>query len=513
MTTLKRFRNPVLRGFYPDPSICRAGDRFYLVNSSFEFFPGLPIHSSRNLVDWDWVGYAYTRKSQFDLTEAGSSRGLFAPTLRFHDGMFYLCVTDVSVLGNCILHSRDIGGPWSDPMPVAQTGIDPSLFFDDDGIAYFCTNATVGSQQGIALSIVDPMTGKLRSSIRHICGGSGGRYPEAPHLYRTRDKYYLMLAEGGTEYGHMETLFRSDSPWGPYEPCPGNPILSHRNLGSHPIQGTGHADICEDGQGNWWAVCLGIRPIGPLLHNLGRETFLAPVHWDGEGWFTIGDNGTLSLEMEGKLGGPQRPIGAIWEPSFPADSLDPEWNSIRNPAPWRFTSFPAVRGYRIQGSQETLSDPTGSPAFLGRRQDEMQCRFQVAVKLVGTRQTETSLAFGEAGIAAYYNDSYHYEIYITQRDACLYVHLRRRIHDMEAETASAVILNLGDPVSLRIVADRNRYTFAYRETGKDWKILGSGLTAGLCSEGTHQMSFTGVYLGLYAVEGIGEFTDCLYSRE
>jgi len=272
------YRNPVLAGFHPDPSVCRVGSDYYLVVSSFEFFPGLPVFHSTNLTDWEPVSFAWHRESQFDMAAAGASRGLFAPTIRFHSGEFFITVTDVSGTGNCIIRSGTPYGPWSDPVPVAQGGIDPSLFFDDDGTAYFCTNADVGGIQGIALSVVNPVTGKLRSPVRHICPGSGGRWPEAPHLYKFDGLYYLMLAEGGTEYGHMETLFRSASPWGPYVPCPHNPILSHRNALANPVQCTGHADLVEDGKGNYWAVFLGVRPLpGLLLHNLGRETFLAPV--------------------------------------------------------------------------------------------------------------------------------------------------------------------------------------------------------------------------------------------
>jgi len=187
----------------------------------------------------------------------------------------------------------------------------------DDGTAFFCTNAEVDGSTGIALSVINPVTGALRSPVRHICAGTGGRWPEAPHLYKFDGLYYLMLAEGGTEYGHMETLFRSESPWGPYTPCPTNPVLSHRDAVSNPVQCTGHADIVDDGAGNLWAVFLGVRTLpGVLLHNLGRETFLSPVVQDAAGWFSIGNGGIVGLEMEGPLPGEARPYTRDWKPSY-----------------------------------------------------------------------------------------------------------------------------------------------------------------------------------------------------
>lgn len=524
-----RYQNPVIPGFHPDPSVCRVGNDFYLVNSTFEFFPGIPIYHSRNLVDWELVGHAWTRKSQFDMTGASASRGLFAPTIRFHSGEFFITVTNVSGTGNCILRSGKIEGPWSDPVPVAQGGIDPSLFFDDDGTAYFCSNATVDGKEGIALSVINPVTGETRISARHIARGSGGRWPEAPHIYKYHGLYYLALAEGGTEYGHMETLFRSASPWGPYIACPHNPILTHRDDAKNPIQCVGHADLVDDADGNTWAVCLGVRTLADtLLHNTGRETYLAPVRWDDDLWFTVGDGGIISTEMSGPLPSPPLKKRGRWVPSFEGDGIDPEWNFVRNPDMERFSFDASSRSIGIEGGRENLSETTLSPSLVARRQEDIECEFSAEVTLEKPASDDRRAASNdactrsddmraEAGIVAYCSDSYHYEIALRFSGNKLRATLRRRIHDLEAETADVIVGEIdnqaGVTVSLRIAANKDFYRFEYRTGDGEWLPLGKGMTAGLCTEGTHRMSFTGAYLGLYAVNAKASFSNIAYERK
>ena len=306
-----KYRNPIISGYNPDPSICRVGDDYYIVNSSFEYFPGVPVYHSKNLVNWELIGNCLDRKSQLLLEKCKPSGGIYAPTLRYHDGTFFMTTTNVSHKGNFIVHTKDIKKGWSEPVWIDQGGIDPSLLFDDDGTVYFLSTATdEQGEAGIFMCEINPFTGEKLTESVVISRGCGGRYAEGPHLYKWFGKYYLMLAEGGTEYGHMETMLRSDFPYGPYEACPHNPILTHRDDMREEIYCTGHADMMEDHNGNWWMVCLAIRPCEEksnrvLLHNLGRETFLAPVVWDEEGWPVVGDKGLISLEMDGPLPGPE----------------------------------------------------------------------------------------------------------------------------------------------------------------------------------------------------------------
>ena len=297
-----QYNNPIISGFNPDPSVCRVGEDFYLVTSTFEFFPGVPVYHSKNLVNWTLTGHCLTRDSQLPLEKVHPSGGIYAPTIRHHDGVFFMTTTNVSHGGNFIVHTKDPAGEWSEPAYVNQGGIDPSLFWDDDGSCYFCSNAGMDGKAGIVGCRIDPMTGEMLSEGVFLSAGAGGRYCEAPHIFKRGEYYYLLMAEGGTEYGHMVTIMRARSPLGPYdEACPHNPILSHRDDGFSPIQCTGHADIFDDQNGNSWLVCLGTRPFINMLHHLGRETFLAPVVWNEEGWPVVGDNGRIALEMDAPL--------------------------------------------------------------------------------------------------------------------------------------------------------------------------------------------------------------------
>ena len=223
-----KYTNPIIPGFYPDPSICRVGEDYYLVTSSFEYFPGVPIFHSRDLIHWRQIGHCLTTATQLPLAQAGSSKGIFAPTLRYHAGRFYMVTTNVSVGKHFYVSTDDPAGQWSEPIWIDQSGIDSSLFFDDDGTVYF----TWTKLNGIYQAEIAIQTGELKHEPQLIWKGTGGRYPEAPHLYKINGSYYLMIAEGGTEYGHMETIARAESPWGSFQPCPHNPILTHRNQGA-----------------------------------------------------------------------------------------------------------------------------------------------------------------------------------------------------------------------------------------------------------------------------------------
>ena len=299
-STTKRFKNPVIPGFNPDPSICRVGNDFYLVTSSFEYFPGVPLYHSRDLVHWRLTGYVLTRDSQLDLRKSKSSGGIYAPTLR-HDGQrFYMVTTHIDGGGNFYVTAERPEGPWSDPVWLDRDGFDPSFSFID-GTAYY-TRDGKGSDFDHPLiyqGTLDPKAQKLRVKPEPIWPGTGGVWPEAPHLYKRGEYFYLMHAEGGTAYDHSEIMVRSRSPFGPFEVCPHGPILGHRARKDHPIQATGHADLVDLPNGDTWAVFLAIRPKSGRHHHLGRETFLAPVTWTKDGWPTIGNRGHVELEMSG----------------------------------------------------------------------------------------------------------------------------------------------------------------------------------------------------------------------
>lgn len=250
--------HPVIPGFHPDPSVCRVGDDYYLACSSFEYVPGVPLFHSRDLVHWRQIGNVLDRPAQLRLPwDTPSSAGIYAPTLRHHDGRFWLIVTNVSSGGgNLLVSATDPAGPWSDPVPLPGVpGIDPDLAWDEDGACW----VTVA---GISQVRIDPYTGETIGEPRPLWSGTpGAKAPEAPHLHHVGDHWYLLIAEGGTERGHAVSVARGPAPTGPFEPCPANPVLTHRST-DDPVQNTGHADLVQAPDGTWWMVFLGVRPRG-----------------------------------------------------------------------------------------------------------------------------------------------------------------------------------------------------------------------------------------------------------
>lgn len=287
--TLSGASTPVIPGFFPDPTICRVGDDYFLATSSFEYFPGAPVFHSRDLVTWEQIGNILTRRSQFAAGDRRPSGGIFGSTLRHHNNRFWFVTTNMSDFGggHLLLHAESAAGPWSDPVQIPGTlGIDPDIAWDANGNCYL-TWVGFGPREngsGIVQALLDPRAGVLLELPRKVWQGSGLAYPEGPHLYQVGDWWYLILAEGGTERGHAVSVSRSRTPEGPFEPHPDNPVFSHRSLAA-PVQNVGHADLVETGDGGWAAVYLGVRPRGvvPGFHVLGRETFVSGIAWD-QGW-------------------------------------------------------------------------------------------------------------------------------------------------------------------------------------------------------------------------------------
>lgn len=278
---------PVVAGFHPDPTVCRTGDGdFLLACSSFEYAPGVPLFRSPDLVSWELVGHALDRPSQLVLDGVAPSGGVYAPTLRHHDGRFWLVTTNVSDgPGHLLVTATEPAGPWSEPVRIRDAGgIDPDLAWDDDGTCYL-----TWSDDGIVQAVLDPSTGDLLTAPRRLWSGTGGRDPEGPHLYRVGSTWYLLVSEGGTGHGHAVSVARGPSPAGPFDPSPHNPLLTARGRAT-AVQHTGHADLVERSDGSWAVVFLGVRHEGsfPGWHVRGRETFAAQVVWR-DGWPVLGD--------------------------------------------------------------------------------------------------------------------------------------------------------------------------------------------------------------------------------
>jgi alpha-N-arabinofuranosidase len=490
-----KYKNPIIPGYYPDPSICRVGDDYYLVTSSFEYFPGVPIFHSRDLVNWRQIGYCLTRPSQLPLDGCHASGGVWAPTIRYYDGTYYMTSTNTTGGGHFYVTADDPAGEWSEPIWVAGAGFDASLFFDDDGTVYFQW-FVYQQPAGIYQVEIDIATGVHLTEPKVIWGGTGGRSPEGPHLYKFFGKYYLLAAEGGTEDGHMITVARGESPWGPWESCPHNPILSHRSL-DRPIQTTGHGDLVQDTNGNWWVVFLGTRPVGyPRYHILGRETFLAPVIWQ-DGWPIVGNGGTVDLEMDGPL-----PESHPWEESEPLrDDFDHagfglHWNWLRNPSLDHYSTVNRPGWLRLVGSEITLDDQS-SPTFLGLRQRHFNCHVTTLVDFNPQAENE------EAGLVVLGDNRHHYEIGITRQAGERIVFMRRKIGTLQALVARQLIPN--GLLRLWITADQTWYAFGYAVGDDPITELAKGEVRYLCTEAGAAV-FTGTFFGLYAT---GNGKSCL----
>ena len=481
------FRNPVIPGFYPDPSVCRVGDDYYLVTSSFEYFPGVPVFHSKDMINWEQVGHCLTRDTQVDLSKCNFSAGIYAPTIRYHNGTFYMVTTNVSGGGNFYVTTTDPEGEWSEPIWVKQGGIDPTLFWDDDGTCYFMSNG--GDEGGIAISKIDIKTGKLLTPPVTVWKGEGGRFPEAPHIYKKDGFYYLLIAEGGTEYAHSVTIARSNNLFGPYEGSPSNPILTHskRSAQNSPIQGVGHADLIQAHDNSWWAVFLGFRPIQQYHHNLGRETFLAPVSWPKNGWPVINGDAPITLEMDCPTL-PLHPVPPLpVRDDFNQEQLALQWNYLRNPIKQNYSLTDKEGTLTLLGSSVTL-DENDSPTFVGRRQQHIQ--FEATTPIDFTPKNPNEIA----GITAYMNPQHHYDLYIEKGTKSRNIVLRYKLGKINHIEKKIPVKN--SKIQLRITGNWNDYQFSYSEDGKTFKEIASVNTYFISKETAG--GFTGVYIGLYA---------------
>ncbi|GAA2113245.1 glycoside hydrolase family 43 protein [Kitasatospora saccharophila] len=390
---MRTYDNPVIPGFHPDPSVCRVGDDYYLVCSSFEYVPGLPLFHSRDLVHWRQLGNVLDRPGQLPLPLPGStaSRGLYAPTIRHHGGRFWVICTNVTAGGNFLVTAERPEGPWSDPVWIDLPGIDPDLAWEEDGTCW-----AASTSPGIHLSRIDPVSGKVLEGPFPTWSGTGLKWPEAPHLYRIGDWWYLLIAEGGTERGHAVSIARARSPRGPWEGAPANPVLSASGT-DRPVQSTGHGDLVTAPDGSWWMVLLGTRPRGfsPGFHVLGRETFLTPVTWDGDGWPVVAP----VAERHPAPGGARHPFPAPpVRDDFDAPVLAPHWISphARPDGSWSLTEQPGRLTLTATGP--TLDRP--GHTFVGRRQQHHDCRASARID-PGT---------GRGGLSVRLDEAHHYDL-------------------------------------------------------------------------------------------------------
>ena len=519
-----QFRNPVLKGFYPDPSVVRVGDDYYLVNSTFGWFPGIPVFHSRDLVNWTQLGNAIDRTGQLDFGRENLVNGVFAASIGHHAGTFYITNTCFpSCGGNFVITATDPAGPWSDPawLPDLAGGIDPSLFFDDDGRAWIVNNdlpeggkERYNGHRAIWLQEFDAKTLRTRGPRTVILDGgvdpaAKPEYVEGPHLFKHDGWYYLTAAEGGTGEMHQQVVLRSRQVTGPYEPWKDNPVLTQRDLPRDravPVTSAGHADFVQLPDGSWWAVFLGNRPLsggsapaGGHFVNTGRETFLLPVQWQ-DGWPRILPPRT---KVPYVLDAPRLPATPTAIPTsgtfavadeFDGKALPPYWMTVRNPRePWYRLHDGALR---LQARAVGLGQ-RDNPSFLARRQ---QHQFAFAT---------TTMAFAPqrdgdiAGLAAFQNEDYWYLLGVTRQDGRDLVVLDRRDGREKNEPATGTRLASAPrpagagPLQLRIRARGAKYDFEYADATGAWKKLARNVDGTLLSTSVAG-GFTGAVFGVYA---------------
>lgn len=479
-----KYSNPIIPGFYPDPSVCKANGKYYMVCSSFNYFPGVPLFESEDLINWSQIGHVLTRDSQLPLENQSISGGVYAPTIRYNNGRFYMVTTNFGGdMGNFYVWTDDIYGEWSEPILVEQGGIDPSLYFED-GKCYFMSNGDDDEGvSGITQCEIDIETGKKLTPSKCIYNGAGGRYIESPHLYKFANEYYIMVAEGGTEYGHMVVYAKGPTPYGPFENYPKNPVLTNRNLGGYIIQGCGHGDLVEDNTGNVWMVHLGFRQIDRWMpfHITGREVYLVPVTFRDDGWFEAGVNGITPYEIETD----RIPNYVVQKKNakitFENTSLEKDWVYMRNPEKsWYSFNNKKVC---IKPSTMGIDEASKSPAFLAIRQCEMN----------GKVRCKVTLDAGESGISMYMNEEHHYDLFIRKCSEGYEVVKRSSIGGVNCE--QNIVKIAGNEAVLDIKMTNKDYFFSCECDGTRYD-LGSLQTRYLSSEVA--CGFTGVMIALYA---------------
>ena len=487
------YKNPILPGYHPDPSIVRVGDDYYMVNSTFEWFPGMPIHHSKDLVNWELIGYGLHRPEQLELQQGlGDYKGIYAVTIRHNDGLFYLITTCVQCkrFGNFYVTATNPAGPWSDPVWLDSPGIDPSLMWDDDGKAYYVGHGNLQEtqdwpdQEGVWLQELDTKKGELVGRREQLTHGHANNaiWAEGPHLYKINGKYLLMIAEGGTHFEHAITVHHSDSVFGPYVADMVNPVMTHRHLGAdYPVHSIGHADLVQTQNGDWWSVMLGKRFVdGYTL--LARETFLTPVHFEGQR--PVFNAGVGKVPVEQKRPDlpwspfPQKPV----RDDFSGESLGLEWNMLRTPHSTWYTLDDGKLA--LQPRPETL-DQLGNPSLLARRIKDHDFSASLKLDFAASKPGE------KAGMILYRRSTCHYQFLKQQGDLVII-----KTEKGEKTEVARTPYDSGEVV-LKAEARGLDLQFSYGRTEKDLKNLGELQSMSTLSFEVAD-GFNGPYVGMYA---------------
>ncbi|MCH6199392.1 glycoside hydrolase family 43 protein [Aquiflexum sp. LQ15W] len=509
------FYNPILQGCYPDPSITRKGEDYYLVNSSFAMFPGVPIFHSKDLVNWFQIGHVLDRKSQLKVEDSGISAGIYAPDILYnqYNDTFYMITTQFSGgMGNIVVKTKDPKQGWSDPNKLNFSGIDPALFFDEDGKAYVVHNDApdkgkelYNGHRVIKIWEYDMAADQVIEGTDKIIvdGGVDIRqkpiWIEAPHIYKKNGKYYLMCAEGGTGGWHSEVIFVSDNPKGPYIPAPSNPILTQRYFAKdrkNKVDWAGHADLVLGPDDKYYGVFLGIRPNSKDRVNSGRETFILPVDWSGE--FPVFENGMIPMEPKIKMpkGVTENKAGKdgffpngnfTYTEDFKSDKLDYRWIGLRGPR----ENFMTItkNGVEIKPFAVNIKEVKPISTLFYRQQHK---DFSFSTILNYKPASEKDLA----GITLLQSEKFHYVFGVTKKGNDFYIVLERTEKGTSSIISSQKI-ELKGPIQLEVKAKGDDHEFSYSLDGGEMKKLGGVISGDILSTNVAG-GFTGTLLGLYA---------------
>lgn len=500
------FKNPIISGFHPDPSIVRVDEDYYLVNSSFEWFPGIPIFHSKDLVNWEQLGYVLDRPSQLRMENNRASSGVWAPTIRYHEGLFYVSVTckhcknDCNCGDNFFVTAEDPAGPWSEPTWIdgSQKSIDPTLVFDEGKVWYLGNRHHLPDERWktehrIFVQEMDLSTGKLLGEPVYLTSGhaTNAKAAEGPHIYKRNGQYLLMISEGGTWVNHAITTFTSDRITGPYEPTQVNPALTHRHLGNnYPITTIGHADLVEDTNGQWWSVMLGVRPQDGF-NILGRETFLTPVSFQGvQPIFNIGKGKVLEVDKRPAL---------KWSPfeekpkrdDFDNAELGMDWNFLRTPKEKPFHKL-ANGELSLSLQPEKLTEVT-HPALIARRIEHYSYT-------VSTRLSFAPKAGEEAGLVLMQNDRFHYRLVLKGKGRGSSIALIKAFNTERKVLKEQLVAEVpfqGNEVVLSAIQNRLDLKFSFGKSLEDLRSIGDNQNANVISS-NKAGGFTGPYAGMYA---------------
>lgn len=504
--------NPILKGFYPDPSIVQVGSDYYLINSTFSYFPGIPVFHSKDLKNWKQIGNVIDRTSQLDFMGERMTRGLFAPSISYHQGTYYVVCTDIDHDGNFVVTANNPAGAWSIPIKIPQVrGIDPSIYFDENGKAYILYNSDApdnkplySGHRTIRMYEFDPVSLKVIGEEKQLVNGGVdiSKKPvwiEGPHIMKRFGWYYLYAAEGGTSVNHSEVVFRSKDVWGPYVPYEKNPILTQRDLPENrlnPVTSTGHAQFVDGPDGNTYAIFLAVRPYEGDYYNTGRETFIAPVEWREE-WPIINPNSKEVLYSypvnikEQKQKGTIPQSGNFSYTLYFKQKLDPSLLFLRKPDSSAFT-LSKKAGLTLKLKPETIMD-FGSPSFIGKRQQHLYNTVETKIDFTPTASNE------KAGLVIFQSETNFYYLAKSINNGQEVVQLfKGKPKEKAMELLAEIPLETKtSKLHLKTIAEGAYYSFYYALNGKSWNLLKDKVDAKFVSTKTAG-GFVGCIYGMYA---------------